>query len=353
MSARKLLRIFAIVAVLAMVAAACSKKTPTGGTTGTTSTTPKTLNVAASFISPVDEPWNTAWLQAWNRVKAEHPHGLSINVTYTENVAPPDAERVLRQLAQTGKYQAIWAHSSFSDAVKVVAKEYPKILWAISGSGNTGIGGNVYWFYVWNYEPAYLMGIIAGKMTKSNKIGAVAAFPYDDVNAPLNSFFAGAKSVNPNVRVLNTYIESWFDPPKAKDAAEAQIAAGADFIYAERFGPFDAVAAHPGTYAFGHFVDQNSVSPKVVLTSALVSWDPNIKLWVDAWFNHVTKATPYNAPVHKVQFLMKDGGADLAPYHGLASVIPQDVQDAVSAAKAQILSGQLVIPLETAPVKSG
>ncbi len=103
MSARKLHRVFAIVAVLAMVAAACSKKSATGGTTGTTSTAPKTLNVAAIFISPVDEPWNTAWLQAWDRVKAEHPHGLTINVTYTENVAPPDAERVLRQLAQTGK----------------------------------------------------------------------------------------------------------------------------------------------------------------------------------------------------------------------------------------------------------
>jgi basic membrane protein A len=352
MSTRRLVRIFAMVAVVALVAMACGgkAKTPTGGTT---SAAPKEFNVAAIFISPVDEPWNTAWLQAWDRIKAERPHGLTINVTYTENVAPPDAERVLRQYAQTGKYQAIFAHSSFSDAVKVVAKDYPNILWAISGSGNTGIGGNVYWFYVWNYEPAYLMGIIAGKMTKTNKIGAVGAFPYDDVNAPLNSFFDGAKSVNPNIRISNTYIQSWFDPPKAKDAAEAQLAAGADFIYAERFGPFDAVAAHPGTYAFGHFVDQNSVSPKVVLTSALVQWDPNLKLWIDAWWDHVTKGTAYNAPVDKVQFLMKEGGADLAPYHDLASVIPQDVQDAVAAARAKIMSGELVIPLETQPVKTG
>jgi basic membrane protein A len=353
MSARKLFRILAVVAVLALVTAACSSSKTTTGASPGASAEPKTFNVGAIFLSPVDEPWNTAWLQAWDRIKAEKPHGLTINVDYTENVAPPDAERVLRQMAASGKYQAIFAHSSFSDSVKVVAKEYPDILWAISGSGNTGIGGNVYWFYVWNYEPAYLMGIIAGKMTKTNKIGAVAAFPYDDVNAPLNSFFAGAKSVNPSIKVLNTYIESWFDPPKAKDAATAQLAAGADFIYAERFGPFDAVAAHPGTYAFGHFVDQNSVSPKVVLTSALVTWDPNLKLWLEAWWDHVTQGKPYNAPVDKVQFLMKDGGADLAPYHDLASVIPQDVQDAVAAAKAQILSGQLVIPLEVAPVKSG
>jgi basic membrane protein A and related proteins len=353
MSTRRLVRMFAVFAVVALVAAACSSGTKTsGGGTGASTKAPTSLNVAAIFISPVEEPWNTAFLQAFDRIKAQKPHGLTINLNYTENVAPPDAERVLRELAKSGKYQAIWAHSSFSDAVKVVAKEFPDILWAITGSGNTGIGGNVYWFYVWNHEPAYLMGIIAGKMTKSKVIGSVAAFPYDDVNAPLNAFFDGAKSVNPGVKVKNTYIESWFDPPKAKDAANAEISAGADFIYAERFGPFEAAAAHPGTYAFGHFVDQNSVSPKVVLTSALVKWDPTISQWIDAWYAHASKGTAYNAPVDKIYYLMKDGGADLAPFHDLASVIPQDVQDAVAAAKAQIMSGQLVVPLEMAPVKS-
>jgi basic membrane protein A and related proteins len=355
MSVRKVVRLFAIVAVLAMVAAACGggKKTTTtsGGTQGAKS--PTAFRVGIIFISPVEEPWNTSFLQALDRVKATKPHGLTITYDYTENVAPPDAERVLRDMAKSGKYDAIWAHSSFSDAVKVLAPEFPNILWAVSGSGNDAIGGNAYLFYVYVHEPAYLQGIIAGRMTKSNVIGAVAAFPYDDVNEPLNGYIAGAKSVNPSIKVKTTYIESWFDPPKAKESADAQLAAGADFIYAERFGPFEAVAAHPGAYAFGHFVDQNSISPNVVITSALALWDPDVKVFIDAWFNHVTNGTAYAAPQSKVGFFMKDGGADLAPYHGLDSVIPQDVKDAVEAAKKQILDGTLVVPQNAAEVKSG
>ncbi len=351
MAGSRLARGFAAVAVLSLLAAACGGGGTTGGGGG--GNAPKQLDIGIIFISPVEEPWNTSFLQALDRVKAAKPHGLAITYDYTENVAPPDAERVLREMAKSGKYEEIWAHSSFSDAVKVLAPEYPDILWAVSGSGNDAIGGNAYLFYVYVHEPAYLQGIIAGKMTKSNVIGAVAAFPYDDVNEPLNAYIAGAKSVNPGIEVKNTYIESWFDPPKAKESAEAQIAAGADFIYAERFGPFEAVAAHPGTYAFGHFVDQNSISPTVVLTSALALWDPDINVFVDAWYDHATKGTAYSAPASKVGFFMKDGGADLAPYHGLESAIPQDVKDAVDAAKQQILDGSLVVPQNAAEVTAG
>ena len=310
---------------------------------------PTELNIAAIFISPVEEPWNTSWLQTIDRLKAEKPHGLTINLDYTENVAPPDAERVLRQYAETGKYQIIWAHSAFGDAVKVLKDEYPDILWAYSGSGNEPLGGNAYWTDVFVHEPAYLAGIIAGKMTKSNVIGAVAAFPYPNVNLPLNAYIAGAKSVNPDVEAKVTFIESWFDPPKAKESALAQIAAGADFIYAERFGPFEA-AREKGVLAFGHFVDQNSVTPEVVVTSALALWDPATKTVIDAWWDHVTQGKPYDAPTERIVFTMKDGGSDLAPYHNFADQLPKDVIEAVEKAKAEIMAGTLEVPFnEAAP----
>lgn len=308
---------------------------------------PTELNIAAIFISPVEEPWNTSWLQTIDRLKAEKPHGLTINLDYTENVAPPDAERVLRQYADTGKYQILWAHSAFGDSVKVLKDEYPDLLWAYAGSGNEPLGGNAYWADVFVHEPAYLTGIIAGLMTKSNVIGAVAAFPYPNVNLPLNAYIAGAQSVNPGIDVKVTFIGSWFDPPKAKESALAQISAGADFIYAERFGPFEA-AREKGALAFGHFVDQNSVTPEVVVTSALALWDPATRAVIDAWWDHETQGTPYNAPAERVVFTMKDGGSDLAPFHNFADQLPKEVIDAVDKAKADIMAGTLEVPFDEA-----
>jgi basic membrane lipoprotein Med (substrate-binding protein (PBP1-ABC) superfamily) len=304
------------------------------------------------FLNTVEEPYNTSFLQSWERVAAEKPHGLTINYEYTENVAPPDAERVLRELATSGKYQMIFAHSTYSDQVKVLKDEFPDIAWGFTGSGNEGLGGNAYWLDVALYEPAYLMGVVAGMMTKSDVLGGVVEYPYPNVNAPFNAFIAGAKSVNPDVKVKATYIESWFDPPKAKESATAQISAGADFIYAERFGPFEAVTEKPGTYAFGHFVDQNSLAPQVVVTSAIAKWDPAILQAIDGWWAHATEDAPYDAPTDRIVFLMKDGGSDLAPFHELDGVIPQEVKDAVEKAKADILAGTLTVPMDEKPVTS-
>jgi len=258
---------------------------------------------------------------------------------------------VLRLYADSGKYQIVWAHSTYSNKNAVLRKENPKIPWAVSGAGNQPLGGNAYWVDAFVHEPAYLMGITAGKMTKTNVIGAVAAFPYPNVNLPLNAYIAGAKSVNPNVKSQVTYIQSWFDPPKAKEAAEAQIAAGADFIYAERFGPFAAASEKGNVFAFGHWVVQNSVAPKVVVTSAEARLDPAAKTIVDAWWDHATKGTPYNAPAKAVVFSMKDGGSELSPYHDFANILPKDVRDSIDKAKSEIMAGTLEVPYNEAPIE--
>ncbi len=308
--------------------------------------TPTEVNIAIMCIAVVEEPWNTSLIQSLERVKAEKPHGLDVRWDVVgEEVYPPDAERVLGQVAKTGKYDIIWAHSSYSDAIEKLASKYPDTIWVFSGSGNTGLGGNAYWMYTFVHEPAYLLGVMAGLMTKTDTIGAVASYPYPDVTAPLNGYVAGAKSVNPNLKVKVTYIESWFDPPKAKEATLAQIAAGADFIYAERFGPFEA-CKEKGVMGFGHFVDQNSLSPNVVLSSTLSFWDNNIKYLIDEWWNHVTKGVPYNAPKEKVFYLMADGGGDIAPYHQLGDKVPEKVKEAVKKVRSDIISGKLKIPVD-------
>jgi basic membrane lipoprotein Med (substrate-binding protein (PBP1-ABC) superfamily) len=224
-------------------------------------------------------------------------------------------------------------------------------MWVFAGSGNKGLGGNAYWVDSFVHESAYLLGIISGMMTKTNTIGAVAAFPYPNVNSPVNAFLEGARSVNKAIKIKMTYIDSWFDPPKAKESTLAQIAAGADFIYAERFGPFEA-CKEKGKYAFGHFVDQNSLAPDVVVSSTIALWDGCIKYVINDWYNHVTKGTPYNAPKVRIFFLMADGGADIAPYHNLGDKIPQPVKDEVDKAHQAIKDGKLSVTMNEAKVSS-
>lgn len=307
---------------------------------------PKNLEIALIFVAPIEEPWNTSLLQSLDRVKAQEPHGLNVNWVISENVFPPDAPRVFRTYAKTGKYGIIWAHSASYSTVdrEKLIEEFPEIIWVWSSTGYEPLGKNSYWVDVLINEPGYLCGIIAGRMTKSNIIGAVGAYPCATDDMAVNAFIEGAKSVNPEVEAKMTYIESWFDPPKAKESTLAQIAAGADFIYAVTYGPFEA-CKEKGIYAFGHYLDQNSLSPEVVISSSITKWDLVINFLIDEWWNHVTKGVPYNAPMEMVRFGMKDGGSDIAPYHGLDEKIPAAVKAEVEKKKKAIKDGTLIVPL--------
>lgn len=314
-------------------------------------TLPKTLKIGIILISPVEEPWNTALFQSLERVQKEKPHGVEISWKATENVFPPDAERVLRSYAKTGEYDIIIAHSTFPEAIDGVRKDFNDILFMGTGAGNIAFGGNAYWCDKYVHEPAYLMGIIAGMMTKSGIIGSVSNFPVPNEDAAVNGFVEGAKSVNPDTKHRITYLESWFDPPKGKEAAYAQIAAGADFIFAATHGPFEA-CREKGVLAFGSKVDQNSLAPDTIVSSSVARWDPSIKYLIDQWWDFKTKGTAYDAPLERVLFFMKDGGSELAPYHNLDSRIPQEVKDTVQKKKQEIMEGKFTVPLNQEKVTS-
>ena len=313
---------------------------------------PTDLKIAIITTTPKEEPCNTVLLQAMERVKAAKPHGLNITYTFQENIATPDGERVMRELASSGEYGIIWGHSVYPDAIKNLSAKYPEIAFVGGGSGYEPMGKNAYWADMYVHEPAYLLGIIAGKMTKSNTIGAVAGFPYPNVNMPIQGYIAGAKSVNPNIKVKMAYIESWYDPAKAKEAALAQIAAGADFIYAERFGPFEA-CKEKKVFAFGHYMDQNELAPDTVVSSTMALWDADINYVIDAWWGFVVDGKPYSAPTDKsTYFFMKDGGSDIAPFHTFESIVPKDVLDLVEKTRQDIKSGKLEPKISDAEVKS-
>ncbi|MEM9134405.1 MAG: BMP family ABC transporter substrate-binding protein [Actinomycetota bacterium] len=313
---------------------------------------PTELDIALVLEGVQEEGWNSAMIDALDRIAAEAPYDLTVSYEIIENVAYADGERIGRDLANSGTYEVIIMHSAFVDGTNALAPDFPDIAFGLSGSGNdAAIGGNVFWIDVFIHEPAYLLGMIAGSMTETNQISAVAGFPFPNVNAPVHAFIDGAQSVNPDIgddSAAVTYIESWFDAVTANESAVAQIAAGSDMIYAERFGPVEAAASTDDVFAFGHFTDQSSLNPDIVLASAIALWDPAVMTIVDAWYLNTTEGTPYAAAAEEriVFQTMAEGGSDITE---LSPSVPADVAELIAETRTAILAGDLVVPFDDSP----
>ena len=198
-----------------------------------------------------------------------------------------DFGRVLREHAQKGANLVMGDAFTDEEASRRAAKAYPKVAF-VMGSGVGPADPNFGVFDNWIHEPAYLCGMIAGKLTKTNTIGAVAAMAIPEVNRLVNAYRAGAKEVNKDVKCKFSFIDSFFDPPKAKEAALAQIEAGVDAVYAERFGVIEA-AKDKGIIAFSNMSDQSSIAPETVVTGPV--WD----MWPTV--NHVVKLVQANVEI--------------------------------------------------------
>jgi basic membrane lipoprotein Med (substrate-binding protein (PBP1-ABC) superfamily) len=311
---------------------------------------PKKLKIAAVFVSPIENAWTASWIDSFERVKASKPEGLELDLDYSENIYGDKVVPALEAYAETGEYGIIWFHSSASDEVESIKAKYPDILFVVTGSGNRPLGDNAYLIYAHLHEPSYLLGIMAGSMTKSKILGVVGLFPADDVNDQIHAFRAGAQSVKADIKLKVSFIESWYDPAKAAEAANAQIAAGADFIL--QLGESFETCKQKNVYCFGNYVDLNSVAPEVIPTSTILNWDPQINYLIGQWREHHLTGKPYKAPMEKVWFSMAQGGSDIAPYHNFESIIPSDVKTRVAQARADIMSGKLNVKLDSSLPKS-
>lgn len=311
---------------------------------------PKTLKFALVLPAGVENAWSTSLINSLERVKASKPHGVNVEFAHTENVWGEKGLAVLDAYAESGEYDIIWGHGSFADDVERLQKQYPDQMFVLIGSGNRALGGNSYLLYMHIHEAAYALGVLAGSITKSNILGVVGLFPADDVNDQVNAFRAGAVSVNSKTKVKVTFIESWYDPAKAAEAANAQIAAGADMIY--QLGESFQTCKEKAIYCFGNYIDMNEVAPEVVPTSSLVFWEPQINYVIDEWKNFKTSGKPYDAPQEVVWFGMSDGGSDIAPYHNFDGEIPADAKAKVAKVLADFKSGALTIPLDMSLPKS-
>jgi basic membrane lipoprotein Med (substrate-binding protein (PBP1-ABC) superfamily) len=299
----------------------------------------KKLIVFGAFATPIEEPWDgvihSALLKAQEEGKIEY--------NFTENIGySGDMERVLREICDQQKPDLILGDAfGNEEAVRRVATDYPEIAFAF-GSGFGPTEPSVAVFDNWIHEPAYLLGMLAGGLTKSNTIGVVGGMPVPEVNRIVNAFIAGAKSVNPDAKVLVTFINSWFDPATAKDAALAQIDSGADVLFAERFGVIEA-AAEKQLWAFGNMSDQNELAPDYVVSSAVWNMEPTV-----AYLIAQVAAGTFTAQDLKDFSMMGKGGASLAPFHNTESKLPADLVEKVKAKEAEIKSGAFRVDIDEA-----
>jgi basic membrane lipoprotein Med (substrate-binding protein (PBP1-ABC) superfamily) len=286
--------------------------------------------VYAAFATPIEEPWDGVIHQALQ----EAADAGEIRYEWTDDIGyAGDMERVLREVAEQQKPDAIFGDAfGNEEAVRRVGADYPEIAF-VFGSGLGPADPNVAVFDNWIHEPAYLCGLIAGGMTESGVIGVVGGYPVPEVNRIVNAFIDGVNETNEDAEVLVTFINSWFDPAAAKEAALAQVDSGADILFAERFGVIEA-AVENDLYAFGSMSDQYELGPDHVLTGPVWDMGPT----VDYVINQVA-AGSYTAQDLKDFSMMAKGGARLAPYHGMDEQIPDDILALVEQREQEIMDG--------------
>jgi basic membrane protein A len=293
------------------------------------------IKVASIYTVPVQQKWVGTLHKA---LTAAEERG-DIDYTFSESVAPTDYIRVLREYAEAGDVDLIMGEAfGIEQQVREVAADYPEIAFLMGSSGGPE-EPNVAVFDNWIHEGTYLMGILAGHMTETDKIGMVGGYPIGEVNRLFHAFMDGAESVNPDVQFKVSFIGSWYDPPKAKEFAFAQIEGGVDVIYAERAGVVDA-AREKGVLAFGNVNDMNreEAGESVVVTSALWHMEPAIDHAIEQ-----VRAGSFAAEDYKEWTMMAKGGTSLAPYYGFDEKIPAEAKQQVEEAREKILSGELEV----------
>ncbi len=285
--------------------------------------------VAFVYVAPIGDAGYTFQHELGRRAVAAH-YGDQVRTSYVENVPEgADAERVIRKLAQENDL-VFTTSFGFMEPTLKVAKQFPKVRFEHA----TGYkrAANLATYSARFYEGRYLAGVIAGRMTKSNTIGFVGAFPIPEVINNINAYTLGARSVNPAVQVKLVMVSAWFDPGKERAAAEAMMSQGADVIVTHTDSPAVQQAGEDrGVYTVGFDSDMGRFGPKTCLTSQMDNWADYYIARVAAGMDGSWQSTDTWGGI-------KEGMVQLAPFN---PALPQAVADEITARKAAIAGGTL------------
>jgi len=282
------------------------------------------------YVGPIgDHGWSHEHNQG--RLAVEKAFGDKVETTYVENVSEgPDAERVIQQLARSGHKIIFTTSFGFMNPTLKVAKRFPNVKFEHA----TGFkrAANVSTYSARFYEGRHVIGLIAGKMTKTNTIGYIASFPIPEVVRGINAAYLAAKSVNPKVKFKVIWVSTWFDPGKEADAANALIDQGADVIMQHTDSPAAMqIAEAKGIYAFGQASDMIKFGPTAQLTSIIDNWGPYYISRVKAVMDGTWKSKD-----------TWDGiGAGMVKLAKFSDRIPADVRAMAGKARDDIAAGKL------------
>ncbi|NVJ91848.1 MAG: BMP family ABC transporter substrate-binding protein [Methylocystaceae bacterium] len=259
-------------------------------------------------------------------------YGDQVRVRVANNVPEGRAaEKIFNDFAQEG-YQLVFATTfGYMSSVLKVAKKFPDT--AFEHATGYKRYKNLNTFMPRYYEGRYLMGVVAGKMTRSNVIGYVASYPIPEVVRGINAFTQGVRHVNKNAVIRVQWVNSWLAPEKERKAADHLIAASADVLTFHVDSPATVEAAQTaGVYALGYHSDLSQYGPDAHLTAMVTNWVPYYMKRIDEVLNGTWQGN------QNTRFGLKEDAIQIAPFH---PVVPQTVQALVMKAKADIITGKL------------
>ncbi|MEA5601262.1 BMP family ABC transporter substrate-binding protein [Nostoc sp. UHCC 0252] len=286
------------------------------------------LKVGFVYLDPVGD---FGWTYAHDLGRRDMEANLNdkVKTTFIENVNEgADAERVIRQLALDGNKLIFTTSFGYMNPTIKVAKDFDDIIFencaGYKRAANVGT-------YLGRFEePRYLTGMIAGKMTKSNVVGFIGAYPIPEVIRGINAFTQGVKLTNSQAKVKVLWVQSWYDPAKEREAAIALINSGADVLTQHTdSGAVVQLAEEKGIYAFGYNSDMNKFGQTTHLTSVINKWG---KFYTD-------KALAVMSNTWKSQNVwdgIAEGMVDISPMN---QAISADVQQLVNAKRDEFIQG--------------
>ena len=305
-----------IASVASMLAASTSAQEP--------------LKIGFVYVSPIgDAGWT--YQHDIARKEMEKALGAKVQTKFVESVPEgADAERVIRELASGGNKLIFTTSFGYMNPTIKVAQQFPNVMFdhatGYKSAKNVGIYNARF------YEGRYLTGIVAGKMTKTNVAGYVAAFPIPEVVQGINAFTQGMRSVNPKAEVKVIWVNSWFDPGREREAANTLLSQGADVVTHHTDSTAVVQAAEEkGKYAIGYHSDMSKYGPKAHLTASTHQWG-------QFYIKTATDALNGKWKPESIWGGIKDGMVKLAP---LNPAVPKDVADQVAKAQKDIVDGKL------------
>ena len=339
---RTLLKFAALTAVATAALVGCGKKEepapvpapePAASAPAPAPAKPEPLKIGFAYVGPVgDGGWSFAHDNG--RKALEAALGDKVVTSFVENVPESaDAERVIRDMAGQGNKLIFGTTFGYMEPMLKVAAEFKDVKFEHA----TGYkqAENMRTYDSRTYEGAYMAGVIAGKMTKSNTLGVVASVPIPEVIRNINSFTLGAQSSNPKIKTKVVWVNTWFDPPKETEAATSLINGGADVLFQNTDSPAVLKTAEAkGKRAFGWDSDMTAYGPKAHLASSVINWGPYYIKTAQEVIDGTWKGNMHS------WWGVKEGAIDIV---SIAEDVPADTKAKVEEVKKGLADGSFVI----------